>query len=421
MRKQCAAVSHTVARIPLGGPQTMSTVTTRNVNTLPDGEHLAADNLYLTVRGPSRSFVFRYVAPSGVRRKMSLGSVKKISLADARAEADRCRVILAKGLDPKDMRDQERERLRAAAHPDPAALTLAEYLPSALEKLLDVRRVKPSTERNYRAFARRILIPCLGDLRIQELTPSTIAERLRKSWLTYPRATPQARFVLEGALDFSVDDGMIESNPARWRGGLALHLPKPRKVRDTNHQYAISLGALQRAMPALIASRSVGAPIAAFAALTSCRIGEVVGARWEEFDNDLRTWSIPPERRKDGRKEPHRVPLSDQARELIILRRKASGLVFPGATGGLVGRTTVKTALRTASGDPAATVHGLRSTFAQWAAESGVDFEVRETCLMHAVGNAVTRAYQRSDLLEKRREVLQAWADEILPPGVGEE
>ena len=393
----------------------MSTVTTRNVNTLPDGEHLAADNLYLVIRGASRSFVFRYVAPSGVRRKMSLGSVKKISLAEARAEADRCRVILAKGLDPKDLRDQERERLRAAAHPDPAALTLAEYLPGALERLLDIRRPRATTEMHYRMYVRRILIPSLGPLRLNELTPAAIAECIREAWMSVPTAAAVARMLLESALDFAIADGLIQSNPAKWRGGLELHLPRTKKFHETQHRYSISLDALRQSMPALMSGRRSGGLAAAFIALTACRIGEVLGARWEEFDDDLTTWSIPPERRKDGRKEPHRVPISKQARAILLRLWREDGFVFFGRTGVTVGTRATHFALKEASGAPAATVHGLRSTFAQWAAESGVDFEVRETCLMHAVGNAVTRSYQRSDLLEKRREVLQQWSDEILP------
>lgn len=396
----------------------MATVTTRNINTLPDGEHLAADNLYLTVRGPSRSFVFRYVSPSGVRRKMSLGSVRKISLADARAEADRCRVILAKGLDPKDLRDAERERLRATARPDPDALTLAEYLPGALDRYLDLRRLRPSTEAHYRQYARRVLIPCLGRLRLEELTPAAIAEGIREAWTEVPTAAAIARMLLENVLDFAAADGLIQSNPAKWKGGLELHLPRTKKFHETKHRYAISVEALRGAMPTLLAGKYAAGPALAFIALTASRLSEVLGARWEEFDEDLRTWSVPPERRKDGRKEPHRVPLSTQTRAILMRLGKRSGFVFVGHTGRPLSPNAAKIAVKSSTGDPAATVHGLRSTFSQWAAENGVDFEVRETCLMHAVGNAVTRAYQRSDLLEKRREVLQAWADEILPMDV---
>lgn len=400
----------------------MASVTLRNVNSLPDGEHLAADNLYLVVRGSSRSFVFRYVAPSGVRRKLSLGSTKKIGLTDARAEADRCRVILAKGIDPKDVRDAERERLRAAAKPDPKQVTVGEFLPRALEEFISVRCVRGSSAQCYRKTVKNILLPLFSSMKVRDLTTKIVAETLKPLWAKNPVSAPTARFLLENVLEFAVRDEIIVSNPAVWRGGVSLYLPSPTKFHRPTHRFAVSIEELREAMPTLCSGVHTGGTAAAIIALTACRSSEIARAKWEDFDEDLRTLNVPPERRKDGRNEAHRVPLSEQVRSILLPLRKSEGIAFPGyIRNRMISAPTILAAIREATGQDAATAHGLRSVFSQWAAENGVDFEVRETCLMHAVGNAVTRAYQRSDLLDRRREVMQAWADEILPMDVLEE
>lgn len=396
----------------------MPNVTTRNISTLPDGEHFAADNLYLLVRGSSRSFVFRYVSPSGVRRRLSLGSAKKITLSEARAEADRCRVILAKGIDPKDLRDKEKAARRTLTDAE-QSVVFRNFAAEALDEFLNLRKLRPISTYRYRRLLDLHLIPLFGGYLLEELTGKEIARVLRPLWEEKPTTATLVRYLLEKVLGIAVRDGLLSMNPAAWQGNLDAYLPSPKKVKQVEHRAAISLSGLKEIAPRLFASASNVERCALFIALTACRSKEAYKAEWVEFDPDFRVWTIPPERRKDGRPEPFRVPLSDQARALILSTPRVGRYVFSAKNkrfahtsnrplGGVIKRV---------SGDHAVTIHGLRSTFSQWAAENGVDFEVRETCLMHAVGNAVTRAYQRSDLLEKRREVLQRWADEILPPG----
>ena len=148
-----------------------------------------------------------------------------------------------------------------------------------------------------------------------------------------------------------------------------------------------------------------------FTILTACRVGETSGAKWSEFDFENNIWSIPPERRKDGKPYPHRVPLSRQALEVLKSIERTSEFVF--AINGEEGSKYSLTTMFKRMTGTNATMHGFRSTFRDWAAENEINDSVAEKCLMHSAGNAVVQAYQRSDLLELRRPVMQAWADAV--------
>lgn len=149
-----------------------------------------------------------------------------------------------------------------------------------------------------------------------------------------------------------------------------------------------------------------------FTILTASRVGESVPARWDEIDWENRIWSVPPERRKDQKPYPHRVPLSDQAMELLNSIERKGEEIFCLKADDLGSRYSLAHLLQRIT-KTTATMHGFRSTFRDWAAENGVPDTVAEKCLMHVTGNAVVQAYQRSDLLEQRREVMQAWADAV--------
>ena len=149
-----------------------------------------------------------------------------------------------------------------------------------------------------------------------------------------------------------------------------------------------------------------------YIALTACRSGEVRGAKWCEVDLEGAAWAVPAERMK-ARKE-HRVPLSDRALGVLAEARELSdgaGLVFPSAMGKQLTDNTLPKLLR--ENNIGAVPHGFRSSFRDWCGDSGVAREVAEACLAHVVKNQVEAAYARSDLLERRREVMQKWADYV--------
>ena len=154
-----------------------------------------------------------------------------------------------------------------------------------------------------------------------------------------------------------------------------------------------------------------------FGILTASRTIEFVPARWGEINWAAKVWSVPPERRKDKKKEPHRVPLSNQAIELLQSIRGSrimnpNGFIFLSSYGWHISLGTPRIFLQRAL-LRSVTMHGCRSTFRDWAAENGKNDVVAEKCLMHATGSTVVRAYQRSDLLKLRRVLMQEWADEL--------
>ena len=153
-----------------------------------------------------------------------------------------------------------------------------------------------------------------------------------------------------------------------------------------------------------------------FTALTASRISESVKAKWSEVDFESAVWSVPPERRKDGKSYPHRVPLSSQAIELLKgIDRTSSPFIFQSRmTNSNLAPDSVRKYLKKISGDPNATSHGMRSTFRDWCADNGQDRVLAEKSLMHSVGNSVEQAYQRSDLLDLRRPLMQEWGDFLL-------
>jgi integrase len=192
------------------------------------------------------------------------------------------------------------------------------------------------------------------------------------------------------------------ANPARWKGHLDKLLPK-RKQHDRGHHAAMPYKDVPAVVDKLREAESIQALALEYLVLTAARWGEVRGARWSEIDLAAKTWTIPAARMKSGRE--HRVPLSPRAVEILEKLTSWSDLVFPGRHGSL-SRSTV--AALVPSG---ATIHGFRSSFRDWCAEvARAPREIAEACLAHATGSAVEQAYLRSDVLERRRLLMDAWA-----------
>jgi integrase len=199
-------------------------------------------------------------------------------------------------------------------------------------------------------------------------------------------------------------------NPARWRGHFDKILPKPKKLRRGHH------AAMPYAdVPAFLVhlrERSAIAPLALqFCILTAARTGEVIGARWAEIDFGSKVWTVPAARMKGGRE--HRVPLSCAA--LPILKNlgefKTGDSIFPGQRlDRPLSNMALEMVFRRMKVD-GVTIHGFRSAFRDWAGdETHFPREVAEVALAHIAGDATELAYRRSDALEKRRELMEAWA-----------
>lgn len=385
----------------------MAKVTAKNIFTLPEGRHSVAPNLNLRVRDGTRTYVLRYCI-GGKRKDKHLGSANELSLTEAKRLADKLRSELAEGKLPRTARDKLAEKLKEADAP-----TFEKYALEAIEKIASVRVWKNAKHKaQWFATVRAYAFPVLGKKKLSEIKKTDVLEVLRPIWSTKTETASRVRGRLENIFSYAVTDGLMEFNPAIWRGNLDRDLPPPSKIQIVEHHEAMPLEVLQEKISCFYPASDRTRRVILFTILTASRVGESVPARWDEIDWENRIWSVPPERRKDQKPYPHRVPLSDQAMELLNSIERKGEEIFCLKADDLGSRYSLAHLLQRIT-KTTATMHGFRSTFRDWAAENGVPDTIAEKCLMHVTGNAVVQAYQRSDLLEQRREVMQAWADAV--------
>lgn len=382
----------------------MAKVTAKNIFSLPDGRHSVAPNLTLRIRGESRDFIFRY-SLGGKRRDKSIGSASGLSISQAKTIADKFKTQLREGVRP----ETDKERLAAELN-EPR---FEEYALKTVKNIAEVRRWKNEKHQaQWFATLRTYAVPHLGGKRLSEITKNDVLAVLKPIWTTKNETASRVRGRLETIFSYAVTDGYMDQNPAVWRGNLDRDLPPPSKVKKVEHQAAMPLTELQEKIGCFFPATNRTRQVILFTILTASRVGESAPARWDEIDFDKAVWSVPPERRKDGKPYPHRVPLSSQAVELLRSLERKSDAIFGFSPTNLGSRYSLSNLLKRMTGTDA-TMHGFRSTFRDWAEENGVPDTVAEKCLMHTTGSAVVQAYQRSDLLEQRREVMQKWADAV--------
>ena len=376
-----------------------------------------AQGLYLWVKPTgARSWLLR-VKAGGQRLDRGLGSAESTSLAEAKRRAESMRVQLREK--PARARPTRRAHTREGRTFESVAMDFFDEYHGGWG---------PDHTRNWRESMSLHVFPILGARPVDTISRteclSLLAPLARRVNVTARRLQQRMAAVFE----FAVAHELRSDNPCDR--AILRALPKPSKVE---HLAAVHHSEVEGVLGKVFGARCQPETKLAlgFLVLTACRSGEVRGARWEEFDNDWRTWTIPGSRMKAG--EAHRVPLSEQSRRILAWLWKrghglggwasakapsADALVFPGH-GGLQmrGGTFLKVLHKVGL---SATAHGFRSSFRDWAAESTTEgFEVIERSLAHKVGGAVVAAYFRSDLLERRRELMQSWADYVAPMAAG--
>ena len=264
----------------------------------------------------------------------------------------------------------------------------------------------------WRNSLARYVSPVFGSQPAAAIDVALVMKVLDPIWTTKPETAVRVRGRIEAVLDWAKARGFRDGdNPARWRGHLSNLLPRRSKVRAVKHYAALPYSEIGAFMSDLRSREGIAATALKFLILTVARTSEVLGARWSEIDWGLRMWTIPALRMKGARE--HRVPLStDALTALDQMKVLGSDFLFPG---GAPGRGLWQTALLkqlTRMGHNDITAHGFRSTFRDWAAErTNFPSEVVEMALAHAVGNKVEAAYRRGDLFEKRRRLMDAWAE----------
>ncbi|MGC1861565.1 MAG: integrase arm-type DNA-binding domain-containing protein [Methylocystis sp.] len=371
------------------------------------GRHSDGEGLYLNVTpAGARSWLFMW-KKDGKRREMGLGSTGSVSLARARELASECRAQVAMGLDPIEARDAAAETKREK----PTFGAIADALIAAKES--EWRNEK------HRAQWRTSLTEFAAPLRsrpVDEIDTAAVLAVLAPLWQTKPETASRVRGRIEAVLDAAKAQGHRSGeNPAAWRGHLAHLLPKRGKL-TRGHHAAMDY----RDVPAFVAKLRECDVIAAmaleFCILTATRSGEVYGARWSEIDMAAKVWTVPAERMKAARE--HRVPLCDRALAIIerLFEARTGEFVFPSPRGQRpLSHVAMAKVMRRLEIEQA-TVHGFRSAFRDWAGnETHFPREVAEAALAHVVGDKAEQAYRRSDALEKRRDLMQAWANHCAP------
>ena len=364
------------------------------------GRFACGEGLYLQVTSAGRaSWLFRYQRLNRAH-EMGLGPYPVVTLAAAREAVLEARRTIYAGRDPL------AERRRGPTGEATFASAAEEYIASHAAGWRS-----PKSPAQWRSSLAAYAMPRLGGMPVAAITVEDVLAVLKPIWASKPETARRVRGRIEAILDAAKARGMREGeNPARWLGGLDHLLPAMGKVRAVRHHEALAADALPEVMARLSTASGTAALAVRFIALTASRASEALGATWDEIKGDV--WCRSASRMKAG--VAHRQPLSRQALAVLeeAARRREGGLLFPGAVAGKpVSLTALMNALRAAGAGPA-TIHGLRTSFRTWAAEvDRAPREVSELCLAHTVGSAVERAYQRGDLLDQRRELLQRWAD----------
>jgi integrase len=260
--------------------------------------------------------------------------------------------------------------------------------------------------------------PVFGTLPVSKVDTTLVLKVLEPIWQAKAETASRLRGRIESILDWATVRGYREGpNPARWRGHLDQTLPKRSKVRKVRHHSALPFDAAPVFIKALRKLDGIAPRALEFIILTATRTSEVLGATWREFDLQQRIWTIPGERMKAGRE--HRVPLQEAAVQLLegLPRGSGSDPVFPSSRSGdqLSNMAALAVLKRMKRSD--LTVHGFRSSFRDWASErTSFPREVIEMALAHAIPDKVEAAYRRGDLFDKRRKLMDAWAQFLEKP-----
>jgi integrase len=366
------------------------------------GRYADGDGLYLNVAaGKSKSWVFLWMK-NGKRREMGLGSYPTISLVAARQRAEECRRQVAEGLDPI----AERKRN--------APVTFAEAADQFIASMASSFR----NEKHRDQWKMTLGDAYCAELRkrpISDVSTEDVLQVLTPIWPSKSETASRIRGRVERVLDFATVKGWRSGeNPARWRGHLKNALPARQKLARGHHA-AMPYAKVPAYVTRLQFAEAMAARGLEFLILTASRSGEVLGAKWPEFDLEEAVWTVPAERMKAGKE--HRVPLSPRAVAIVkdLREAKVNDYVFPGEKKDrpLSGMAFAMLMRRMKVGQY--TAHGFRSAFRDWAGdETSYPRELAEAALAHRVGDATEQAYRRSDALGRRRKLMVAWADYCL-------
>ena len=370
----------------------------------------------------SKNWIFRFRSPTTNKlRDMGLGSASDFSLAEARETATRARKLVHGGIDPITARESERAARRSKTA---NMLTFDQCTEKYINTMVQPKSKNPKHVAQWRSTMQAYASPVMGDLPVNMVADHHVLAILEPIWtsktVTATRVQQRIAKILGWAKAKKLRSG---ENPARWTDHLKEVLPDPNEIKMVQHQPSLPYSRMYEFMQELATHNGAAARCLELTILCAVRTKESTGAKWSEVDFKNRTWTVPSERLKvkidKATKKPriHRVPLSDATIDVLKAQEgHDETYIFPGTKGAHISDMAMLMLLRDMGeykdedGRDIVT-HGFRSTFRTWAAEStNAAHDICEAALAHTVKNKVSAAYQHSDLLEKRRALMNAWA-----------
>ena len=265
------------------------------------------------------------------------------------------------------------------------------------------------TEKRWKATLEKYAFPVLETKPVSAITSADVMAVLKPVWIAKPETGKKVKERIGMVMKWAIAEGYRVDNPA----GDSIKMALPKRAQRTQHYKSLPFCETGAAIEQVQNTDAWAETKLCFAfiALTASRSGEARFATWQEIDMDVATWTVPAVRMKNGLE--HRVPLSKQAIDVLTEAQAwgdGSGLVFPSPKGKAMSDNTLSKLAR--ENDIGTTPHGLRSSFRTWAAEcSDVPREIAEHALAHVEGSAAELAYRRTDYFEKRRALMQEWAE----------
>lgn len=386
--------------------------------------------LLLQVREPAtpgavipRSWILR-IRIGSERRPIGLGSYPQVSLAQAREQAAKLVLEAKQGVNLHAKKRAQKSALIAAASKNKTFKDCA-------EAYMEAHSADYSNDKHRKQWAatlKNYAYPLIGNILVADIAMRDVRNVLEqetvidettngKLWFVKTETAKRLLGRIKTVLDYAtVSEYRSGNNPAQWTGFLDTQLPSPKKISETRHHPALPYAHAGSFMAKLRLNNSISSKALQFLILTAVRSGSVRHAEWPEIDFIKKLWIIPAAHTKA--KKEHRVPLQPQAIKLLKSLPKLAGtqIIFPSVRGGALSDMALSQLVRGMrergefSGE--AVPHGFRSTFRDWAAEqTSYPDELRKIASMHTVSDAVKAAYERTDLLDKRRDLMNEWAD----------
>lgn len=361
--------------------------------------------LHLQVKQPpAASWVYKKKVGER-RREYGLGPYPDITLSRARDKAREYLELIEQGVEPLEDKAARKSALMASQAKQKTFREVArQYITKKSKEYKTAKQTQKIT-----SHMESYVYPHIGNMVVGDIERAHIVDMLKPIWETKTDTATRVRAAVERVLDLAGAEGLRSGdNPARWTGNLSLSLPAPKKISKVKHFSALPVADMQEFMDKLAKEEWTGSKALRFTILTAARSGETRGATWDEIDLNAKEWVIPAERMKGGR--THRVPLTAEAVKLVKSLPKTDDCkyLFPNTKGGMISDMTMSKAAKRLGGD--VTVHGFRATFRTWAQDhTAYPEEVCELALAHVNSDRTRAAYARSELIDKRRKLMNEW------------